>query len=819
MSSTSTHLSSTQTQPNIETFQSTSNQTINLISPTINPSLKVDSEITKIPTSSSSSPITPQHFHRTAPQLNLKSHLFQIGLLNSQLSDIQLNCFGRLYRLHRLVLSQVHFFHALLSGPWNDTLSQQSVPIPIIFPSQIYRSAFEFCLAKIYGGELKVVPPPWAYVNGEPLLLGRTHSLLSRSIRQLPADRHVSIADEESAWSSILLNDQDQPASPNFLCSLLVCANYLGMTNLAEETTSLIKRTITPFTVVKYLTFADGRSMDEDDLERQASCRTLESISQTLVSNDTHHHSPSSAYQQSAEFVKESNLSSNTSQNSSLTEEEGGDEREGLLCHGAPAQKIGQACSAWLSKWATELIALEEALVEEDEYNLLPPGPQETLVLERFPWLRRPVMKVWRATGGLPSRWIRVLVSSDALFLGRDICGPRDVSKCGAGGEWERFGLARRVMDLRDRERPKKSSSVKVDDELARMFNDGIYYSHLSFEQLSFIATDRSPITQQKYVTSTRLQRAHWLATEFRLKLSLRASLTQSSDTVLSPDDLPLYVVPSDRTRRLDELNCPMRFSDPSYFGLGRDIITTLPPPPNLCLLTIFEPKRFSAEFVNLTRLKDKGRLYNLPGPDSLSPRTTIYAGSRFTCYLQRVRQSSLPEPQLGVYVHRLAEGSVNTASNSDSSIPDAMRQLQLQPSVGTHSLFGEGSRLRSALGPRQIILGSGSNSLIDHQSFSPSPPLSSPNVVEAYFVLRVNTMDGTSGTIFESAPDGFAGSQSWGYRSRSMMGPEYLGISAKQILGSDINNNQNEEEQEKEQKNVLGKFSGLRCTVVIGLT
>ncbi|EGG08915.1 uncharacterized protein MELLADRAFT_115898 [Melampsora larici-populina 98AG31] len=812
---------------------------------------------------------------QSSNHLNLTNHLFRFGLLNSQFNDIRIKCFGRVYQLHRLVLSQVDFFHALFSGPWNESTIESSKSdqplISIRFPPQVNRSSFEYCLSHLYGHSPLLVPPPWAYVSGEPLLLGRTHSLLTRAASKSPPNRWVNISDEELAWEQLLTIPNLQPASPTFLVSLLVCSDYLGMSDLAQDTIQLIRKTITPFTIVRYLTFSDGRSIDDEmtELERNQSCSTLEQISQldpiTTSSTTTSIHELQVSRNESFEFIKESNLNSEHQHHSI---EDNQEEEDIILSHGAPAQQIGQACASWLSKWSTELLSLEEALIDQDEFELLPIGSHESRVLERWPWLKRPEMRIWREIGGLSSKWIRVLISSDALFISRDISGPIDQSSsssAGIGGEWERYGLARRVVELRERERMRLSietgfqedhpTKILPDPELCRIFEDGIYFSHLTFEQLSFISNDRSSITNQKFVRSKSLQRAHWLATEFRGKLSQDHHLTHPIQD-LHQDDLPVYVIPEDRTSRLDELNTPSQLTDSFFFGLGRDMITSLPIPtdvnPNR-LYTRFEPKRFSAEFVNLSRLRERDRLYSLPPSNVIGSNTILYAGSKFSCYLQRVRQGSLIEPQLGVYVHRLSEGieseqdrmmgadsNSNSNSNASMALANSLRQLQLQPSVGTHSLFGEGSRLRSALGPRALTgtlqhqhqhhhSNHHSNQPIGGKSNGDSNPNPNSNgVIDAYFVLRVGTMDGTSGTIFESAPDGFAKSQSWGYRSRSMMGEEYLGISSKEIegvsTGSGIGKTgslltSSSTTPTIEDIKSIGKHSVLRCTVVIGVT
>ncbi|KAG0149089.1 hypothetical protein CROQUDRAFT_654181 [Cronartium quercuum f. sp. fusiforme G11] len=441
-----------------------------------------------------------KHSKSCCPARELARHVTST-LINSNQVDIELQSFGHIYRLHRVILSQVDLFRNFLndSGPG---------PISITFPGHIHRAAFEICLTRIYGGGPELVPPPWASVDSEPFLLGRTHALLSHAVDldTLISVEDQDIADEKADWESLLKTEDSQPAPPTLLISILSCANYLGLQTLADEVAELINHTITPFTVVTYLNFAHGDCLDNETLSEclQTGCRTLEGVARPAPENPDHHH----------EIMQESQSN----------------ERH--------AEKIGQVCASWLSKWASELLALEEVLIIQDENILLPALPEEIELIKRWPALRRPPMCVWRYKGGLNSAWVRVLISSDGLFLGPEICGPQDQRPGdGRGGEWERYGLARRVSKLRERERRESldsgtfdkrlnvpsssitpnvkpdpdalSSSYKRDPELIRMFHDGIYYSHLTFQQLAFVADDRCPIWKTEYVSPPRLQRAN----------------------------------------------------------------------------------------------------------------------------------------------------------------------------------------------------------------------------------------------------------------------------------------------------------------------
>lgn len=389
---------------------------------------------------------------------------FRSLLLDAEHSDVQILCFGHLYRLHRVILCRIDFFKTLIDGPWRESRSRRdgAQAISITFPPPINRAVFELCLSRIYGTGPKVVPPPWAALEGEPLILGRTHALIAQAtgIELNVNVTEIRPEDERDAWTRLLKDENAHPAPPSFLIPLLACADYLGMSNLVKETTDLIMTTITPFTVMSYLNFSLGKPSQACSLgsNDELGCRSLESLG-----------SPVSVKIEDAALGQ--------------IEEQ---EDVGELCRGALTDRLGKACASWLSKWGSDLLILEERLTQR-----CPLGQVESLAsedelefTERWPCSRRPPMQIWGCHGGLSSDWVRVLISSDAFFLPK------------LGDEWERYRFATRVTQLRERERVKSdlisqatdehdhelttpSVASVPDQELVRMFHDGIYYSHM----------------------------------------------------------------------------------------------------------------------------------------------------------------------------------------------------------------------------------------------------------------------------------------------------------------------------------------------------
>ena len=84
----------------------------------------------------------------TAP---LPNHLYNRGLLNGRHSDISVHAFGVKYALHRLLLDRAPFFSSALSEPWFESSSKEITLHPEDIDANITQSAFELALKRIYG--------------------------------------------------------------------------------------------------------------------------------------------------------------------------------------------------------------------------------------------------------------------------------------------------------------------------------------------------------------------------------------------------------------------------------------------------------------------------------------------------------------------------------------------------------------------------------------------------------------------------------------------------------------------------------------------
>ncbi|KAI4179900.1 MAG: hypothetical protein L6R41_007569 [Letrouitia leprolyta] len=89
----------------------------------------------------------------TAP---LPNHLYTRGLLGGKHSDITVIAFGHRYPLHRLLLDRAPFFASALSEPWFESTSKDIVLHPEDIDSNISQAAFELAVKRLYGCESRI---------------------------------------------------------------------------------------------------------------------------------------------------------------------------------------------------------------------------------------------------------------------------------------------------------------------------------------------------------------------------------------------------------------------------------------------------------------------------------------------------------------------------------------------------------------------------------------------------------------------------------------------------------------------------------------
>ena len=82
---------------------------------------------------------------------SLSDHLYTRGLLSGRHSDIAIIAFNHKYKLHRLILDRAPFFAAALSEPWLESTATEVVLQPEESDRNITQTAFELALKHLYG--------------------------------------------------------------------------------------------------------------------------------------------------------------------------------------------------------------------------------------------------------------------------------------------------------------------------------------------------------------------------------------------------------------------------------------------------------------------------------------------------------------------------------------------------------------------------------------------------------------------------------------------------------------------------------------------
>ena len=86
----------------------------------------------------------------------LNGHLLHRGFIAGRHSDIRVHAFGKSYDLHKLLLDRVPFFSSAFSGSWAESSSREMTLHPEEIDSNITKSAFELALRRIYGAHSPV---------------------------------------------------------------------------------------------------------------------------------------------------------------------------------------------------------------------------------------------------------------------------------------------------------------------------------------------------------------------------------------------------------------------------------------------------------------------------------------------------------------------------------------------------------------------------------------------------------------------------------------------------------------------------------------
>ena len=81
----------------------------------------------------------------------LPDHLYNRGLMEGRHSDITVRAFGHEYRLHRIILDRAPFFRSALSEPWLESNAKETTVHPQDIDASITQASFELALKRLYG--------------------------------------------------------------------------------------------------------------------------------------------------------------------------------------------------------------------------------------------------------------------------------------------------------------------------------------------------------------------------------------------------------------------------------------------------------------------------------------------------------------------------------------------------------------------------------------------------------------------------------------------------------------------------------------------
>jgi len=84
----------------------------------------------------------------------LPDHIYTRGLLGGKYSDISIIVFGHRYNLHRLILDRAPFFTTAFTEPWLESSAKEIVLHPEETDASITQTSFELALKRLYGCDI-----------------------------------------------------------------------------------------------------------------------------------------------------------------------------------------------------------------------------------------------------------------------------------------------------------------------------------------------------------------------------------------------------------------------------------------------------------------------------------------------------------------------------------------------------------------------------------------------------------------------------------------------------------------------------------------
>lgn len=255
------------------------------------------------------------------------------------------------------------------------------------------------------------------------------------------------------------------PATPRFLLSLLATAVYLSVPSTASQALNLILSSVGPHTAVRYLNFAIGKPIESpSDIEPVAAVgleKLAEEVTYATSAASIRHSQQSESESEISQKLHDLNIkkedpSASLTDYSEIGYHDVG--HEPFFHYGAVSDKIGEAAACWLARWGLDIFAYER-LGKDVSASIVGSRPNSLPSCVKDNPSNHVIPVVWRR-GGLNPKWVRALVSSDALFV---------------KGERERYEFAKSVVDIRRQ----CGIDKEEEDEWTRLFTNGIYFAHM----------------------------------------------------------------------------------------------------------------------------------------------------------------------------------------------------------------------------------------------------------------------------------------------------------------------------------------------------
>lgn len=669
----------------------------------------------------------------------LTGHLYHNGFMQGKHSDITLVAFGEEYPLHKLILDRVPYFSSAFSGPWAESSAKRMELHPEELDTNITKTAFELALKRIYGTQFPVQEEQEAvslfatacWLNMPELV----ESCVDAILRQMqPSSLHHLIRLVTTNYYG-KAGDRILASAKAMLCREGWEMEYSSWDEIPSE---LVREVIggDPFFVPSEW---ERWFLATKILNRKLKIKAIEA---GLVSADGRflYPRPSSlrffALRFDTTYRRHSGFAS--------------------------ARNVSEKDTPWVSIYTSPEIAPLLVLLDEGVHYMH----------LRFEQLQQ--IKFHRDIFGVPL--IPEKVISDALWMSMEL---RQRVLNAHESDLE-LGLARMADDEdqdtmeggRDSAKSKgKQPQTNSEDEAGESENESASWDGNGQPRKFWIPSDDISCvmggTREAAAAATAGTTDWTTQAASRLSASLEAAdMTWASDFVLD-SGRPL-------SQSLSNANAPQ--------------------------YTTFPPFRFSAEFPNPRTLKEKKRIYS---------KTFWYAGSLWNLYIQRVHTSK--NQQLGIYLHRAKESSPNDdplAQVVPASVDDRIGQLERE------MLLRKSERRNRTWVDRDNESGSleafpESRTVEKEQAKSPEPwagSVKSPTsnvtrlfdsdeedeellrvnrrnnvptmppyldtrpVIKTYFKIYSPDKAGRLLSIYESAPEKFVVSKSWGWKSSQMV-------------------------------------------------